>query len=185
MNIHGWLSLGLTGLISLLSKGFKSVLSWKHEFFGTQPYYWKTTALTIWTFVSEVLSLLFSTLSRFVTAFLPRSKRLLVSWLQLPSSVILEPKNLNSVTLYIPPPIYLPWNDGTGCPDLSVLNVEFKASLFASSFTFIKRLFSFSSFFAIRVVSYAYVRLSIFLPAKFQFVIHPAQHFIWSTLHKS
>ena len=77
---------------------------WKHEFFGNQPYYWKTIALAIWTFVSEVLSLLFSMLSRFVTAFLPKSKRLLVSWLQLPSSVILELKNLNSVTLSIFPP---------------------------------------------------------------------------------
>ena len=62
-------------------------------------------------------------------------------------------------------PIYLPWNDGTGCRDLSVLNVEFKASFFAASFTFIKRLFSFSSFFTIRVVSSAYQRFLIFLPA--------------------
>ena len=52
----------------------------------------KTIALTIWTFVSKVMSLLLSTLSRFVIAFLPRSKCLLISWLQSPSAVILEPK---------------------------------------------------------------------------------------------
>ena len=53
----------------------------------------KTIALTIWTFVSKVMSLLFNTLSRFVIAFLPRRKCLLISWLQSPSAVILEPKN--------------------------------------------------------------------------------------------
>ena len=52
----------------------------------------KTIALTIWTFVGKVLSLLFNMLSRFVIAFLPRSKHLLISWLQSPSVVILEPK---------------------------------------------------------------------------------------------
>ena len=58
----------------------------------------KTTALTIQTFVGKVMSLLFSMLSRFVTAFLPRSKRLLISWLQLLSTVILESKKIKSVT---------------------------------------------------------------------------------------
>ena len=57
----------------------------------------KTIALTLWTFVSKVLSLLFNTLSRFVIAFLPRSSHLLISWLQLPSAVILEPKKIKSV----------------------------------------------------------------------------------------
>ena len=54
----------------------------------------KTIALTRWTFLGKVMSLLFNTLSRFVIAFLPRSKRLLISWLQLPSAVILEPKKI-------------------------------------------------------------------------------------------
>ena len=54
----------------------------------------KTTALTIWTFVSKVTSLLFNMLSRFIIAFLPRSKHLLISWLQSPSAVILEPKKI-------------------------------------------------------------------------------------------
>ena len=58
----------------------------------------KTIAATIWTFVGKVMSLLFNTLSRFVIAFLPRRKCLLISWLQSPSAVILEPKQIKSVT---------------------------------------------------------------------------------------
>ena len=61
----------------------------------------KIIALTIQTFVSEVVSLLFSMLSRFVIAFLPRSKRLLISWLQSLSAVILEPKKIKLVTVSI------------------------------------------------------------------------------------
>ena len=64
----------------------------------------KTIALTRWTFVSKVMSLLFNMLSRFVIAFLPRSKRLLVSWLQSPSTVVLEPKKIKSVTVSIVSP---------------------------------------------------------------------------------
>ena len=64
----------------------------------------KTIALTIWTFVGKVITLLFNMLSRFVIAFLPRSKCLLVSWLKSPSSVILEPKKIKSVT--VSPSIY-------------------------------------------------------------------------------
>ena len=59
----------------------------------------KTIALTIWVFVGKVMSLLFNALSRFVIAFLPRSKRLLISWLQLPSEVILEPKQILNYNL--------------------------------------------------------------------------------------
>ena len=60
----------------------------------------KTIALTIWTFVSRVMSLLFNMLSRFLIAFLPRSKRLLNSWLQSLSAVILKPKKIKSVTVF-------------------------------------------------------------------------------------
>ena len=59
----------------------------------------KTIALTRWTFVGKVMSLLFNMLSRFVIAFLPRSKHLLISRLQSPSAVILEPKKIKSVTV--------------------------------------------------------------------------------------
>ena len=59
----------------------------------------KTIALTRWIFVGKVMSLLFNKLSRLVITFLPRSKRLLISWLQSPSAVILEPKKINSDTV--------------------------------------------------------------------------------------
>ena len=61
----------------------------------------KTIALTRWTFVGKVLSLLFNMLSRLVIAFLPRSKYLFISWLQSPSAMILEPKKIKSVTVSI------------------------------------------------------------------------------------
>ena len=64
----------------------------------------KTIALTRWNFISKVMSLLFNMLSRFVTAFLPRSKHLLISWLQLPSTVILEPKKMKFDTVFTFPP---------------------------------------------------------------------------------
>ena len=59
----------------------------------------KTIALTRWTFVGKLMSLLFNMLSRLVISFLPRSKRLLISWLQSPSAVILEPRKMKSVTV--------------------------------------------------------------------------------------
>ena len=77
----------------------------------------KTIALTRWTFIGKVISLLFNILSRLVITFLPRSKCLLISWLQSPSAVILEPKKIKSH--------FFQWSDGTRCHDLSFLNVEF------------------------------------------------------------
>ena len=64
----------------------------------------KTIALTIWTFVSKVISLLFNMLSRFVPAFIPRNKQLLILWPQSPSAVILEPKKIKSATVSIVSP---------------------------------------------------------------------------------
>ena len=61
----------------------------------------KTIALTRWTFVGKIMSLLYNMLSKLVIAFLPRSKHLLISWLQSPSAVILEPKNIKSVTVSV------------------------------------------------------------------------------------
>ena len=81
----------------------------------------KTIALTRWIFVAKVMSLLLNILSRLVMTVLPRSKRLLISWLQLPSAVILEPPK-NKVWHCFP--IYLPWSDETRCHDLCFLNVE-------------------------------------------------------------
>ena len=107
MNIQGWLPLGLTGLISLQSKGLSRVFSnttvfqWS-VFFMVQLSNWytttgKTTALTRWTFVGKVMSLLFNMLSRLVIALVPRSKYLLTSWLHSPSAVVLEPKRIKYV----------------------------------------------------------------------------------------
>ena len=85
----------------------KASILWYSAFFMVQlshPYMatGKTVALTRWTFVGKVMSLLFNTLSRFVTAFLPRGKHLLISWLQLPSAVILGPKEIKSLFSLFP-----------------------------------------------------------------------------------
>ena len=94
----------------------------------SHPYvYWKNHSFSRQTFVSRVMSMLFNIFSRLVIAFLPSSKHLLISWLQSSSSLVLESKIRKSVTVSFPPPppIYLAWNDGTGCHDPSFLNVEF------------------------------------------------------------
>ena len=86
----------------------------------------KTIALTRQTFVGKVMSLVFNMLSRLVITFLPRNKRLLVSWLQAPSAVILETKKIKFLTVSIvSPSICHGGSDGTRCHDLSFLNVEF------------------------------------------------------------
>jgi len=100
-------------LKSLLVQRFKSMNSSVLSILMVQlshPYttVGKTIALAIWTFVGKVISLLLNTLSRFIIAFLPRSKRLLNSWLQSLSTVILEPKKIKSLTVSIFFPIYLP-----------------------------------------------------------------------------
>ena len=77
--------------------------------------------ITRWTFVSK--SLLFNMLSRLVIAFLPRSMRLLISWLQSPSAVTLEPKKIKSATVFIVSPSIS--HKVMGCHDFSFLNVEF------------------------------------------------------------
>ena len=125
----------------------------------------KTIALTRWTFVGKVLSLLFNMLSRLVIVFLPRNKHLLILWLQPPSTVILEPKKIKSVTVSI----FFPsiWHEVIGPDAIVFWNLSFKPAYSLSSFTFIKRLFS-SSLLSARVVSSAYLRLLILLP---QFLI--------------
>ena len=126
----------------------------------------KTIALTRWTFVGKVMSLIFNMLYRLVIAFLPRSKRLWISCLQSPFAVILEPRKIKSAIVFLLfSPIYLPWSDGTRYHDLNFLNCwVLKPTFSLSSITFIKRLFSSPSLSAIRVVSSAYLRLLIFLP---------------------
>ena len=98
-----------------LSRVFSNITVQKYQFSGSQLFFMvqlshpymstgKNIALTIWTFVSKITSLVFNMLSRLVIAFLPRSKRLLISWLQSPSAEILESKKIKSVTVSIASP---------------------------------------------------------------------------------
>ena len=111
------------------------------------------------------MSLLFNMLSRLVIVFLPKSKSLLVSWLQSPSAVILEPQKIKSVTV---PSVFSSICHEVKGPDAMIFIfwiLSFKPTFSLSSFTFIKRLFRSSLLSAIRVVSSAYLRLLIFLLA--------------------
>ena len=110
------------------------------------------------------MSLLFNTLSRLVIAFLSRRKCLSISWLQSPSAVILEFKKIKSVTVSSISPSTCHEVMGPDSMIFVFWMLSFKPSFSLSSFTFIKRLFS-SSLSAIKVVSSAYLRLLIFLPA--------------------
>ena len=115
VNIQSWFSLGLTDLISLQSKGLSKVIFsttvQKYQFYSivffmdqlSHPYMTtgKNIALTILIFVSKVMSLFFNMLPRFGIAFLPRSKHLLISWLWSLYTVILEPKKIKSVIVFI------------------------------------------------------------------------------------
>ena len=120
--VHGTLKSSLTPQFKSINS---SVLSFLYGPNLTSIYdYWKNIALTIQTFVRKVMPLLFNILSRFVIAFLPKSKYLLISRLQSPFSVILEPKKRRSVCFHCFP-MYFPWSDGTRCRDLNFLNAEF------------------------------------------------------------
>ena len=121
-----------------LSRVFSNTTVQKHQFFSAQlssqvqlshPYMTtgKTIALTRWTFVGKIMSLLVNMLSRLVITFLPRSKCFLISWLQSPSALILEPSKIKSATVSTVSPSIcheVMGPDGTGCHDLSFMNVE-------------------------------------------------------------
>ena len=117
----------------------------------------KTIALTRQTFVGKVMTLLFNMLSRLVIAFLPRSKRLLTSWLQSPSALIWEPPKIKSATVSTVSPSISYEVMGLDAMIFVFWMLSFKPTFSLSSFTFIKRLFSSSSLSAIRVVSSAYL----------------------------
>ena len=151
MNTQDWSPLGWTGWISLQSKGLSRVFFnttvQKHQFFGTQSSLWSYSHICIWLLEKPQLWLdrpllakwclcfLIHSMSSFVIAFLPRSKHLLISWLQSPSAVVLEPPKINCHCFHCFS-IYLPWSHGTGCHDLSSLNVEFQANFFTLLFYF-------------------------------------------------
>ena len=116
-----WLDLlGVQGTLKSLFQhhSSKALILWHSAFFMVQLSYsymttGKTIALTIWIFIGKVMSLLFNMLSGFVIAFLPRSKHLLISWLQSPSVVILELPKIKSITASTFSPS-MPWSDGGG-----------------------------------------------------------------------
>jgi len=142
--------------MSLLSKGFKSLLQHHNskasilqcaafsmvQFSHLYMTPGKTIALTIWTFVGKLISLLFNMLSSLVITFLPRNKCLLISWLQSLSAVILEPKKIKSVTASTFPPSVSHLVMGLDAVILvfvfvfffSFLNVEFQANFFTLLF---------------------------------------------------
>ena len=138
LNIQDWFPPGWTGWISAVQRTLKSLLQHHSSkasillhsafFLGQLSHPYMTTgetiALTRWTFAGKIMSLLFNMLSRLVITFLPRSKRLLISWLQSSYAVILEPPKIICHCFHCFP-IYLPWRDGTGCHDVSFLNTEF------------------------------------------------------------
>ena len=153
----------------------------------------KTIVLTIQTFISKVMSLfsqrigqdwVIFTFTRFVIAFLPRDKQLLISLLQSLSAVILDPKKIKLVTVSIFSLSICHQVMGPNAMILVFWTLSFKPAFSLSYLTFIKRLFSFSLLSAIRVVSSVYLRLMIFLRESwFQLVLHLVQHFTWCTLH--
>ena len=198
MNIHEWFPLGLTNLISLQSKGFwrvffntsskASILQW-WAFFIVQlshPYMTtgKTIALTRWTLVGKVMSLLFNMLSRLVIGFLPWSKCLLISWLQSPSAVILEPKKIKSVTVSIVSPSIC--HEVTGLDTMIFVfgMLSLKSAFSLSSFSFIKRLFFTFCHKGCVTCIFEVIDIS-FQQSWTQPVLYLAQCFSWCTLHIS
>ena len=164
MNIQDWFPLGLTGLMSLQSKRLSRVFSnttvQKHQFFGTQLFLWSNSHIHTWLLEKPVIWLdrplsakqcicfLICCLGLSI-AFLPKNKRLLISWLQSPSAVILEPKKVKSFTVSIVSPMICRKVVGPDAMIFIFWMLSFKPAFSHSSFTFIKRLFSSSPLFAI------------------------------------
>ena len=184
----------------LQSKGISGVFSLKELkasiLFVVQPslrsnyhiHTWrgKTMALTIQTFAGKVMSLLFNTLSRFVIAFLPRRKCLLLSWLQSPSVVILEPKKIKSVTVSIfPPSIYHEVME----PNAMIL--VFWMLSFRSAFHSLLSPSSRGSLVPLHFLPLGWCHLHIWgdwyfsWQSWFQVALHPAWLFSWYPLHRS
>ena len=148
MDIQDWFPLGWTGLISLLSKGLSRVFSsttfWRHQLFSTQPFllslstaihdYWENHSFDYMN-LYQLMFFLVNMLSRFVIAFLPRSKHLLISLLQSPSAVIWEPPKITSVTVSIVSPSICREVMGLDIIILVFWMLSFKPAFSLSSFT--------------------------------------------------
>ena len=188
MNIQGWFPLGLTGLISLLPKGlsrvFSSITVWKHQFCSAQPLYgpnltpiygfWKNHSFDCMDLCWQSDVFAFKTLSRLVIVFLPRSKCLLISWLQ---------EICHCFHFF---PFYLPWTNGAGCMILVFWMLSFKPA-FSLSFSPSSR----GSLIPLHFLPQGLCHLCIwgcwyfFQQSWFQVVIHSAWHFTRCTLHRS
>ena len=129
------------------------------------------------------MSLLFKMLSRLVIVFLQRNKHLLISWLQSPSAVILEPKKIKSVTVSVVSPSICHEVMGPDTMIILFWILSFKPAFSLSSFTFIKSIFNSSLLSAISVVSSVYLMWCFSQHSWFQLVLPPAQYFAWCTLH--
>ena len=202
MNIQGRCLLGLTGLIFFAVQGTLNSLLQHHSskasilrcsaFFIVQlsfPYMTtrKTVALTIQIFVGKVMSLLLNMLSRFVIAFLPKSMRLFISWLQSLSAVILESKKIKSVTASTFSPSICHGVMGPEAMMLVFWMLSFQASFFTLFFSPSSRgsLVPFHflplEWYHLHIWDYWYFYQQFW----FQLVLHPAWHFTWNTLHIS
>ena len=178
MNVQCQFPLRLTDLNSLLFKGLSRVFSsttvQRHQSFNTQPFYcsgftfihdyWKTHKFENLDLCKQSTVSAFKYSPRFVIVIFPRSKNLLISYLQSQFAVLLEPEKMKSLTVCIVSPSIC--NDMLG-PDAMIFIfkiLNFKPVFSLSSFTFIRRIFSCSSLSAIRVVSSDYLKLLILLP---------------------
>ena len=182
--VHGTLK-------SLLQHNFRASVLWHSAFFMAQLSHLyitgKIISLTIQTFVSKVISLLFNMLSRFVIAFLPRSKCLLILWLQSLSPVILEPKKIKSVTASTFTPSICHEVMGLDAMILDFWMLSFKPSFFYSPLLPSSRGFLVPFHF----LPLGWYHLHIWdcwyfsRQSWFQLVIYPACHFTWCILHIS
>ena len=175
-----------------ISRVFFSTTGQKHQSLSSQPSLWssshictwllkKTIALTIWTFLSKVMFLLFNILSRFVIAFVSRSNRLFISWLQSPATVILESEIVKSITVSTFAPAVCHKVIG-----LDAVILSSKLSFSLSSYTLITRLFSSSSLLPLEWYHLHICGCWFFSwQSWFQLVTHPAWLFEWYTLHIS
>ena len=141
-----WFDLfAVQGALKSLIYSSKALILWHSDFFTVQLSHsytntGKTIPLTIWTFVGKVISVFFNMLSMFLIAILPRSKHLLILWLQSPSAVILEPKKIKSLTVFIVSPTVCHKMMGLDAMISVFWMLSFKPAFSLFSFTFIKRL---------------------------------------------
>ena len=167
MNIHIWFPSGLTGLVSFaVQRTLKSFLQhhiWEASIFWCPTFFMgqlshlnmttgKSIVLTVQTFVGKMMSMFCNMLLKFVIAFLPRSKHLLILWLKSPSAVILEPKKTKSVTVSSFSLSICHELMGLDAMIFILRMLNLKSAFSLTSFTFIKKLFASSSLTAIRVL---------------------------------